>query len=265
MSRSIARAAQILKALALRLEPVGVNELARAVRLAPATVHRILLALCADGFAEQDAVSGKYGLGSEVVPLALRYLNRRQLGDECLPLMRHLANDVGESVNLGILSNNNAVYYVHQVEGPNPLRFALDVGLAVPLHCSALGKLLLAFSPEPVRSSAIAKLKLEKRTDRTITNRARLLQELDAISRDGFAVDTGENVKDLIGLAVPVRDWNSTVAAGLSIMGPSLRLSPRRIKALVPQVMDVADQLSNRLGWRKTGKRPVIPVLVSAG
>ena len=254
MSRSIARAAQILKALALRVEPVGVNELARALRLAPATVHRILVALCADGFSVQDAVSGKYGLGSEVVPLALRYLNGRNLGDECVPLMRHLANDVGESVNLGILSNN-AVYYVHQVEGPNPLRFARDVGLAVPLHCSALGKLLLALSPEPMRSGAIARLKLEKRTDRTITNRARLLQELDAISRRGFAVDSGENVKDLIGLAVPVRDWNGTVVAGLSIMGPSLRLSPERIQALVPQVMDVADQLSNRLGWRPTGAK----------
>lgn len=239
----------LLKALASKQEPAGVNELARSTGLSPATAYRLLNSLVAEGLAEQDPTTAKYQVGSEVIPLALNYLDRRHLGHDCIPVMQQLAEQSGESVNLGVLSGA-FVYYVQQVEGPNPLRFGRDIGIAVPLYCSALGKLLLAHMPERARRDLVAKLRLEKRTPKTITEPGKLLTALETIARQGFSLDLGENIDNLIGLAVPVRDVRGSVVAGLSLMGPSMRLTAASRTRLLPKLHAAGDALSRRLGWQ---------------
>lgn len=239
----------LLKALASKQEPVGVNELARSIGLSPATTYRLLNSLAAEGFAEQDPTTAKYQLGSEVIPLALNYLDRRHLGHDCIPVMQQLAEQSGESVNLGVLSGA-FVYYVQQVEGPNPLRFGRDIGIAVPLHCSALGKLLLAHMPEDPRRALVGRLRLDKRTPKTITECNKLLAALETIAEQGYSLDLGENIENLIGMAVPVRDIRGSVVAGLSLMGPSMRLTSASRARLLPKLRAAGDALSRRLGWQ---------------
>lgn len=239
----------LLKALASRQEPVGVNELARSIGLSPATTYRLLNSLAAEGFAEQDPATAKYQVGSEVIPLALSYLDRRHLGHDCIPVMQELAAQSGESVNLGVLSGT-FVYYVQQVEGPNPLRFGRDIGIAVPLYCSALGKLLLAHMPEEPRRALVDRLRLDWRTPKTITERSKLLAALETVAEQGYSLDLGENIENLIGMAVPVRDIRGSVVAGLSLMGPSMRLTSASRTRLLPKLRSAGDALSRRLGWQ---------------
>jgi IclR family transcriptional regulator, KDG regulon repressor len=254
VTKVIERAAALLRSLANRSEPAGVNELARDIKLAPATVYRLLCALSVEGFVQQEADTTKYALGSEVIPLALNYLNRRRLGPDCLPVMRRLAHETGESVNLGILSSTN-IYYVQQVEGPNPLRFGRDVGLSVPLYCSALGKLLFAQVPMNIRSDIMKKLLLERRTKQTITDKVKLAKELNIILAKGYAVDLEENIENLVGIAVPVRDVHGAVVAGLSVMGPSMRMTAPQRNRLLPKLLAAADSLSVQLGWQNDRTR----------
>jgi DNA-binding IclR family transcriptional regulator len=254
VTKVIERAAALLRALANRREPAGVNELARDIKLAPATVYRLLCALSVEGFVQQDADTTKYALGNEVIPLALNYLNRRRLGPDCIPVMRRLADETGESVNLGILSGTN-IYYVQQVEGPNPLRFGRDVGLSVPLYCSALGKLLFAQMPARLRGDVMKKLSLERRTKQTITDKGKFAKELDLIFARGYATDLAENIENLVGIAVPVRDVHGAVVAGLSIMGPSMRMTVPQRTRLLPKLLAAAETLSVQLGWQNDRAR----------
>jgi DNA-binding IclR family transcriptional regulator len=247
--RAVLRTARVLKAFSDGQAEFGVNQLARHLALSPATVHRILNTLVAEGFIEQDSVTGRYHLGPEALFLGLACLNSRHLGSECIPIMRDLSTQTGESVNLGIL-RGKSVIYVHQVESPQPLRFARDVGTSIPLHSTALGKLLLAFLPEPRQQDLLASLDLVCHTPATITDRAELRRHLRTVRERGYAITDEEYISDLRGLAVPVRDYSGEVIAGLSVMGPSSRLTLKRLEAFLPDLLDAAARLSRQLGWR---------------
>lgn len=251
MTRLVQRAAAILRELARRTDPLGVNELARAVRISPATVHRLLGSLVAEGLVAQDSKDAKYYIGRAVIPLAVNYLNRAHLGSDCIPIMRQLAEKTGESVNLGVL-NGTAVYYVQQVEGSNPLRFGRDIGPSVPVHCSALGKMFLALMTEEERESLLENLSLQKRTKNTITNKRVLVKAAESIRKQGYAIDMGENIPDLIGLAAPIWDLSGSLIAGLSLMGPLIRMDIDRRENLIPQLIAAADSISNLSGWTTT-------------
>lgn len=248
-TRGVVRTARVLKAFADGQAEYGVNELARYLSLSPATVHRILAALCSEGLIEQDGVAGKYRLGTEALFLGLAGLNRRRMGAECLPLMRDLALRTGESVNLGVL-RGEGVTYVHQVESPQPLRFARDVGTSIPLHCTALGKLLLAFLPAEQRRDLLNRISLTRYTPSTITDREALLRHLEQVRERGYAITDQEYISDLRGLAVPVRDYSGEVVAGFSTMGPSSRLSREKLEGFLPDVLGAAGRLSRQMGWR---------------
>ena len=248
MTRILQRAAAVLRELSRRAEPAGVNDLARAVSLSPATVYRLLIAMVAEGLVSQDAADAKYQIGRAVIPLAVNYLNRAHLGGDCLPIMRKLAEAAGETVNLGVL-NGSAVYYVQQVEGSNPLRFGRDIGPSVPVYCSALGKMFLALMADKERESLLRTISLERRTKNTITSKRSLARAIESIRKQGYAVDMGENIPDLVGLAAPIWDFSGSLVAGLSLMGPLIRMDDARRSALIPQLIATANSISSLSGW----------------
>lgn len=247
--RAVIRTARVLKAFSDTRAEFGVNELARHLGLSPATVYRVLTTLVQEGLIEQDPATGRYGLGPEALFLGLACLNRKHLGTGCLPIMRQLANTTGESVNLGALRGKSVVY-IQQVESPQPLRFSRDIGTHIPLHCTALGKLLLGFLPEARQRELVAGIDLVRYTPVTITDPDALLQHLRSVREQGYAITNEEYLSDLRGIAFPVRDYSGEVIAGLSIMGPSSRLTLERIEEYRPAVFDAAVALSRQLGWR---------------
>lgn len=249
MVRAVIRTAKVLKAFSEIQPEFGVNELSRHLDLPPATVYRILTTLGSEGFVQQSPATGKYSLSREALFLGLAYLNHVHLGTECLPIMRRLSMDTGETVNLGAL-RGKSVIYIQQVESPQPLRFAREVGAYVPLHCTALGKLLTGFLPETSLRELIDSIDLIRYTPVTITDRGTLLEHLKQVREQGYAITNEEYISDLRAIAFPVRDYTGEVIAGLSIMGPSSRLTLERIEEYRPVVFDAALRLSRQLGWR---------------
>jgi DNA-binding IclR family transcriptional regulator len=148
----------------------------------------------------------------------------------------------GECAHLGVAAQGR-VLYIGQAESPATLRVNVLVGQTAPLHCTALGKALLAFSGVPIPD------RLEQFTPRTITRADRLARELASTHRQGYAVDDEEFDAGVRCLAAPVFDDRSRVVGAIGISGPTTRMTDRRLRPLAATVMETAGELSDRMGF----------------
>jgi DNA-binding IclR family transcriptional regulator len=131
------------------------------------------------------------------------------------------------------------------------VRIMPPVGLTLPLHCTAAGKVHLAFDPEEQLRSTLPEHQ-KRFTDRTIVDRIQLVDQLQAVARDGYAVDTGEFVEEVNSVAVPIRDYTRLVVGSLAIAGPAYRLAPERISTeLIPALLEAGGDVSRRLGFNE--------------
>src|SRR3954454_7369736 len=147
--QSIDRAARILKVLASGPRRLGVTEIAQRLELAPPTVHGLLQTLQVHGFVEQDRDSGKYQLGAGLLQLGSSYLDLNELRARSLFHAERLAARADAAVRVGVM-HGPSVIVVHHVFRPDATLQILEVGAQLPVHASALGKAILAFSPAEV-------------------------------------------------------------------------------------------------------------------
>ncbi len=254
LNRSVQRMVKLLKAFSAVQTGLTLTELSRAAGLPESTVYRLLATLQEEGFVERSADGdGRYQLGLELFRLGSAALNGRGLGREIMPHVEALANDSGETVNLGVLHGFN-VLYVHKIESQKPLRASLTVGSAsVPAHCSANGKVLLAHLPDDRLECLLGAFPLDKRGPNTITDHDELRRELAQIRDQGYAVDNLEFADDIRAVAVPIRDHHAEVVAAIAIAGPATRLSSERVHELAPRVISAAGGISAQLGYPQTG------------
>lgn len=240
----------ILDFIAQTPTEVGVNEISRALDLAPSTTHRLLATLVAGGLVQQER-NQKYRLGVKLIALGHVAQERLDLRTEALEVMRALARETQLTVNLAQLDGSD-ILYVEKVADMSHFTLNIRVGQRRPAYCRALGKVLLAALPaEEVR----ARLgnPLPRATPQTITDIDALLEHLGTVLRVGYAVDREEAEIGCICLAAPVRDSRGEVVAGLSVSGPSQQMLSFAEADLARKLITSADQISRRLGWRGTG------------
>lgn len=247
--RAVVRSARIIKAFGDGRPEIGVSELARALGLSPTTVHRILSTLTAEGLLEQNPTAKKYRLGPELTVVGLVALSQWPFGPACRAVMEGLATSTGETVSIGVLRGTE-VTYVQQVESRQALRAVREVGMNIPLYCTAQGKILLASAPPDHQAQLLRAVQLERFTPSTITDKADLHRALNTVRERGYAISDEEYVPGLRGIAVPIRNYSGAVTAGLSVMGPSVRLSLYRMESFLPALRADAERLSRQLGWR---------------
>ncbi|HET9443602.1 MAG TPA: IclR family transcriptional regulator, partial [Acidimicrobiales bacterium] len=206
--------------------------------------HRLTRALCAGGLLTQDPESDRYQLGPLLVVLG-RMAEERLGVARALPHLRRLADETGESVNLGIRAGGD-VLVVADAASPQPLRFNQASGSRVPVHTSAMGKCLLAASGD-VRGAVSSLPRLDPVTPRTITDRRRLQDELETVGRRGWALNDEERNPGVRAVAVPVAHRGRVVAA-LAVQGPTLRLPDDRLPDLVERLAATAAAVAPVLG-----------------
>ncbi len=227
-------------ALVLERSPRTVVELETATGSSADGVHAALDALERHGLVEWDATRTRVRPG----PREIRYARSgRDLADLAEPAMRRLASESGETVNLMVRTAGGAEA-IAQVDGRHVLGVSNWVGRVVPDHCSAAGKVFLAFG-----ASSLPAGELERATPRTITDRPLLERELEAVRRQGFATIVDELELGLAAVAAPVRDADGVVAA-LSVAGPTARLGEARLGLLGRVAIEQAHAVSVRLGYQ---------------
>lgn len=226
--------------------PVRLMDIVRGTGISKPTAHRLLRELQDYGLVRQDPERGGYGIGRKVLVLVAQYRGAVDLQREAVPLMRELATETGANIHLGIRDGLSAVY-VEKIDSPHAIRLASRVGQRAPLHCTAMGKVILAFSREDLLAE-LATLPLERRTPATRTSVDALRPEIEAIRARGYAVDEQENEPGVRCVAAPIFDHGGELAATMSISGTLGQVHENQVDALGDRVRHSCNELSTLLG-----------------
>lgn len=236
-------ASKVLRTLEALPDHPRLGDLARAVGLPKSTVHRILQTMLGEGFCVFEESSGSYLPGPRLLGMAGRTLNQVDAARVAEPVLRALHQRTGATVHLAVLAGDEAVY-VRKLEGSKPYQMVSRVGMAIPLHCTGIGKALLAgMTVDDIRGLA-ARSGLPRRTGTTITDVDRLVADAAATRERGWALDGGENEVGIVCVGAGVRDHQgrTTAAVSVSQLGSDTDLVPPEV--LGPLVAAAAAEIS---------------------
>jgi IclR family acetate operon transcriptional repressor len=248
------RTLNLLNVLGEAGESLGPAELARRLSLHKTTTHRLLMALDGLGFVRRDPKEGKYSLGVKLFELGSRAIAGFQLRERAEPVLRRLVEQTRETAHVCILDGSQMVSIVN-VEGPWTMRSPSTVGHRSPLHCTSVGKAVIAFLPADVLDKLIDELVLKPFTPRTLVTRASLKADLARVRDRGFAVDDEEIEQGLRCVGAPIRNHTGLVVAAISVAGPAFRLTNERLSETARTVMAAARDLSKEMGYSGKEKR----------
>jgi IclR family acetate operon transcriptional repressor len=248
--QSVERVIELVELLADAPGEVTLGALAEASGLPPSTVHRLLATLVQRGWARR-LPSRRYVVGPRLIHLGER--SSRTLGALAAPHLARLVDEIGETANLALLDGDRVVYAA-QVPSRHSMRMFTEVGRRVRLHCTGVGKVLLARQPPEAARAVLARAGLPSRTPRTVTDLEELLGQLPGIAARGYAVDDGEQEAGVRCLAVPVP--TAVVDAALSVSGPEGRLPLEALPRLVPLLQDAAAGLAAEFSGTATAPLP---------
>jgi IclR family transcriptional regulator, acetate operon repressor len=244
--RSVTRAIRTLELIADAGE-LGVSELGRRLGVHKATASRLAATLADRGLIERDPDTERYRLGFGLIRLAGAAMAGLDLVRTARPVLEDLADRTRETVNLGVLSGDEVIY-VDQATGARSIVSVSWVGRRTPLHCTASGKVLLAFGDEAERDRLLAE-PLSRETARTIADVGELREQLEQVRSRGFA-QTQEELEDgLNAVAAPVRQADGRTVAALSVSGPAFRMRAIDLPRLGRITADAATAVSRRLGF----------------
>ena len=238
----------ILEILLRQGSAMNMTEISKKLDLYPSTTHRILDTLKNWGYVEQDSHTQKYQLGLKALELGMAKLHQMDLVREAAPYLKELVNQCNETVHLGVLEKGEVLYLAKE-ESSQTIRMISYVGKRAPLHCTALGKVLLAYLSIEERKKILGGKVLPRLTENTITDKEELEKELDKVREQGFALDREENEKDVRCIAAPIRDYQGEVIAALSISSPIFRIDKNAQNNLKKALIETSEKISKRLGY----------------
>jgi len=248
---SVGTAIQLLKAFSEEQVDIGISELSRRLGVAKSTVHRLAATLAAEGLLEQDRETEKYRLGIALFRLGALVRRRMDISSQGRPYLYALREKTNETVHLAILDGTE-IMYVYNLESTQAIRMRSDLGVRKPAYCTAEGQAILAFQPQAVVDAVIAQ-GLSPRTPQTVTDPAELIKALAVVRQRGCAIEDEESEIGMRGISAPIRNDAGEVVASVGIAGPVTRLSKKAIAAFIPHVIETADLVSSRLGYRSPG------------
>lgn len=242
-SGSASKALDILEAVAGHTRPPTASEIAAELDLPLPTGHRIVAALKELGFLKRDLDNNRLTEGDRLVELALDVLAAAAQRAPRHSILQALAEQTGETCNLGV-SVNGKIVYLDRVETQWPLGLRFEPGSTVPIHCTALGKMFLSQLPSGRRNDFVRALPLTRYTANTITDPERLLDALHRIREESVSIDNQEFMSGVVCIAVPIRNPRGRVCAGIAISAPEARLSLDAARSYVPLLQMTANKLS---------------------
>jgi len=229
---------------------MSLSDIAGELKLDRSVCHRHLLTLRDLGLVSQPGGAG-YRLTMGLFEIGMRLVNQLEIKKVVRPFMEKLAATHSETVNLGI-KDGSQVVYLDKCESTHLLRADLAVGTRIPMHCTALGKVILAFRPESERRAFCAAGGFKAYTERTITSPKAFALELEGIREQGFAVDDEEHYLGLRCVAAPLVDYTGFANYSLSIAAPGSRLSPGRLTEIGVDLKRTCERVSAILGEIRT-------------
>lgn len=247
--QSLERGLGMLETIASTGGLISLGEVARRAGLHRSTTHHLLQTLVGVGYLRQDPATRAYELSAKLFHLTGRTWTREQLGEIAQPFVAELTRITGEGASLAAY-RDGAVTIVAKRDTDGPIRVVQDIGAHRPVHATAVGKAIAAFLPKAELASVLSRVRYERYTPTTLTDPAKLENELRRIREAGHAYDDEEHIEGIRCVAAPVFAYNGHVIASMCSVGPRSRMTRQKLKDVRPKLMALCQAMSERLGWR---------------
>lgn len=229
---------------------LSAKRVAALSRLPVSTVHRFLANLVTAGFLNRDA-EGTHHLGIACFCIGQAAVGQLDIRRLSLPYLQELNQQTRETIHLTMRHGLSAVY-VEKLDSPEQLRIHSRIGASVPLHCTAVGKVMLAYMPQDEQDLVLPQLDLKRLTPNSVGNLQELRTELYRVRKNGYACDLEEHELHIRCVAAPIWDHTGSVQSSLSITAPTLRMPVTRLRQLAPVIQSAGLKISSELGYRAT-------------
>lgn len=246
--QSVDRALKILDLFDEHNTELKITEISERMMLHKSTVHSLLKTLKKHHYIEQDLENSKYKLGLKLFErgnFVMHSLDIRTLAKEYL---NSLSQKTDLTVHLVILDGKEGVY-IDKVESSSASVLYSRIGRRIPIHCSAVGKALVANKSNSELEKLLEDYQYIKRTDNTLTNKEDFLRELETIRETGYAIDNQENEPGVYCIALPVRNYTGKVVASISISSPVMKINEEKMKKNIDLLKLASNELSEKLGY----------------
>jgi IclR family transcriptional regulator, KDG regulon repressor len=252
---SLQRGLRMLQLIGQAGRGLPASEIAKLSGLPVSTVHRFLVNLEAGGFLTKDELNN-YHLGVACVSLGQAAREQLDVRKVSLAHLEQVNHSTRETVHLTVRHKLTAVY-IEKLDSPEPLRIHSRIGASVPLYCTAVGKVMLAYLDDEEQERVVNEIELRRFTESTVGSIQELQAQLAKVRKDGFACDLEEHEPHIRCIAAPIWDHTGAVNASLSVTGPAVRMSTTRLREIAPLVREAGLKISHDLGFTGNGIRPV--------
>ena len=244
--KSIDKALDLLEFLSVNEQETGITEISKNLHLGLSTVHRILFTLKSRGYVIQNRNTKKYRLGIKLFTLGCAVQSTKHLVERTKSYLRKLSQSTNETANLAILEGKEVIY-LDTIGSPEVLRTEIMAGARTPAHCTALGKVLLAFISDGEFESLYKRDEpLSSLTSKSISSLEELEKKLKKVKKQGYAVDIEEYKIGINCIGAPIFGRNGAIAA-ISITGPASRFTINEMEKVKGELMTISKEISNQL------------------
>lgn len=249
--RSLERGLTLMELLANSKVGLSLPELVQKTGLPKSSIHCLLVTLERRGYLHRNIRTGRYVFGLQLFSLANMAISGLKLHDEAAPFLRSLVRDTELTVHMAILEHREAVI-VSKLEPPGIFRLATWIGKRMDLHCTGLGKALMAYLPQEEVERIMVEHRLPRHNDNTLCSRKRLKDELARTAHRGYSIDDEEDELGLRCIGAPVFGPDNRAIASISISGTTYQVTPSNLRKLAEQVKKTAEAISQALGHDPT-------------
>jgi DNA-binding IclR family transcriptional regulator len=243
---AVERALDILEFLN-RIGQASFTEIYTRLGLPKSSVYQILYSLEERGYVRRAGGSANYVLGLKLFEMGNKAVSLVDIRSEAMPVLRELVDQTNETCHLGVLDGLEGVYLA-KMEGTRPVRLNSWEGKRMPLHCTAMGKALLAWQNPAQLAHLLDQIELKKSTEYTITQRQNLMENLELVRQRGWALDDQENESHIRCVAAPIHGIDGEVRAAISVSGLANQFDGEYLFKLADKVVSACRRLSSRLG-----------------
>ena len=250
--QALDRAFAVLDLLGESDTPLGLAQVSSSLQLHKSTAHRFLMVLERHRMVERTS-NGKFRLGLRLFDFGNRAIEQYDLRERAQPHLRRLVAETEETAHLCILEGAHVIY-IDKIEPARSVRMITRVGASNPVHCTSVGKAILAFLPEERIADILRKTRFERFTHRTIATPEALRVEIEKSRRRGYAVDDEELEEGLRCIAVPLLDAQRQPVAAVSVSGPSFRVTAQKLPSIANQLLQCVRGISMDMGFVSTSR-----------
>jgi IclR family KDG regulon transcriptional repressor len=250
-SQVLDRVMQILDCFSDHEPELSFMDLVNRLELNRSTLYRLLEAMRNYRLVELDRSNAKYHLGIKLFELGSLSIKRFDINRYAGPFLEMLVKQTGETAHLCVLDGSD-ILYIAKVESTQALRIPSSVGRKNPAYCTGVGKAILAHLSEGELQAYLAQTDLKAFTRKTLVSPADLMKDLRVSRSRGYSVDNEEITENTRCIGAPIRDHTGQVIAAISIAGPSFRITKEKVPILAAYVIEAADAISMRAGYRRS-------------